>query len=299
MPLELDAVRAFLSVAQDSSFTKAAVQLGLSKSRVSLLVQSLETELGCRLFQRSTRAVLLTSDGEQFMPRAQRLSQDAEELSTMFRAPRTLKGRLRIDLPVNIARDWVLPRLPDFTSLYPQLEIQLSTTDRIVDVLREGFDCVLRVGALADSSLVSKRIGLLSMVNCASAAYLAKHGVPHTLDDLDHHFLVHYSWQLNAEPPTFEYREGQRFKDKTMRSQLTVNNVDAYHAACLAGFGIAQIGCISLGKGASGERLVEILPQLMCKPLPVSLLHGYSRSVPQRVRVFMSWLERVLAPYLE
>ncbi|MBL9039370.1 MAG: LysR family transcriptional regulator [Archangium sp.] len=298
MGLELDAVRAFLKVAEVSSFTRAAAQLGLSKSRVSVLIQSLEVELGCRLLQRSTRTVRLTSDGEQFLSRAERFAQDAESLSTMFRAPSNVKGRLRVDLPVNMARDRVIPRLPEFLAQHPLLEVQLSTTDRRVDVLREGFDCVLRVGALADSSLVVKRLGAMTMMNCASAGYVARFGAPKTLADLERHQVVHYSSRLDGEPPAFEYRDGPKYRDLPMRAVVTVNNVDAYYAACLAGFGIIQAPRLSVAPALVSGALVEVLPELTSAPLVVSLVHGYARAVPQRVRVFMSWLAGVIAPHL-
>ncbi len=295
--MTLDAVRAFSKVAELSSFTRAASQLGLSKSRVSLLVAALESHLGSRLLQRSTRTVQLTSEGESFVPRAERLLQDAEALSTMFEAPSTVRGRLRVDLPVTLARDRVIPRLPEFFAAHPLLEVQLSTTDRRVDLLREGFDCVLRVGALDDSALVVRRLGAMSMMNCASAGYVAKYGVPTTLEQLDEHFVVHYSSKLGADAPAFEYRDGARYRDKPMRAMVTVNNVDAYHAACVAGLGIIQVPRSSMGAALAAGTMVEILPQHASAPLPVSLVHGYARAVPQRVRVFMSWLARVLAPH--
>lgn len=293
MALELDSVRAFQKVAEQGSFTRAAAQLGLSKSRVSILVSELEREVGSRLVLRTTRAVQLTAEGEQFLARAAGFLHDADELATMFSAPSTLKGRLRVDLPVALARDRIIPRLPEFFAAHPQLELQLSATDRRVDLLREGFDCVLRVGALDDSSLQVKRLGVLPMMNCASPAYLVRHGVPKTLDALDAHYVVHYESRLGSERPAFEYRQGHRRVDKPMRALVTVNNTDAYRAACHAGLGIIQVPRLG-----TDEALREVLPDFTCAPLPVSLVHGYARAAPQRVRVFMRWLERVLRPFV-
>ncbi|MGV3619311.1 MAG: LysR family transcriptional regulator [Archangium sp.] len=293
MALELDSVRAFQKVAEQGSFTRAAAQLGLSKSRVSILVTELEKEVGSRLVLRTTRTVQLTAEGEQFLARAEGLLHDADELATMFSAPSTLKGRLRVDLPVALARDRVIPRLPEFFAAHPNLELQLSATDRRVDVLREGFDVVLRVGALDDSSLQVKRLGMLPMMNCASAAYLVRYGVPKTLGDLDEHFIVHYASRLGTEAPSFEYRQGKQWLEKPMRALVTVNNTDAYRAACRAGLGIIQVPRLG-----NDDELREVLPEFTCAPLPVSIVHGYSRSAPQRVRVFVSWLERVLRPYV-
>src|SRR5688572_16037499 len=139
--MDLQAVRIFVRVAELGSFTRAGEQLGLSKARASIRVQELEAELGCQLLLRTTRAVRLTEDGEQFLPRAKRLVLEADELSGMFQARSTLRGRVRIDLPIRFARDHVIPRLPELLSTHSQLELLVSTTDQRIDVVREGFDC--------------------------------------------------------------------------------------------------------------------------------------------------------------
>lgn len=299
MSIDLEGVRAFLEVAKLASFTRASSHLGTSKSRVSLLVQALERELGVALLQRSTRAVHLTTDGEQFSLRARRLLAEADELTAMFQAPRALRGQVRADLPIRFARNVVIPRLPEFMALHPELEVLLSTTDRRVDVLRDGFDCVLRIGSLEDSSLAARRLGVMPMLNCASPAYLSRHGTPRTLADLDEHWLVHYSLKFGADAPAFEYREGDRYVQRPMRSRVTVNNADAYSAACLAGLGIIQVPRSGQAASLSAGALVEVLPDFNAAPMPVSLLHAYGRNAPKRVRAFMAWLAELVTPHLQ
>ena len=291
--IDLEAVRVFLSVAELSSFTKAAEQLGLSKSRASLRVRALEDELGSHLFQRTTRAVRLTPDGEQLLARARHLVADADEISAMFQAPSTLRGRVRVELPITMGREAIIPRLPDFLAAHPHLEVLVGTSDRRVDVVREGFDCVLRIGALDDSRLVARRLGTLAMANYAGDAYVRKHGVPVTLADLDRHYLVHYSGSLDGEP-VFEHREGTHWRLRPMRALVTVNSADAYEAACRAGLGIIQ----APKWRRRTEGLVEILPEHTCKPMPVSLLHPHGANVPKRVRAVLTWLEHVVAELL-
>jgi DNA-binding transcriptional LysR family regulator len=298
MSLDLEGVRAFLKVAELASFTRAGSYLGVSKSRVSLAVAALERELGVSLLKRSTRAVHLTSDGEQFIVRAQRLLADADELAAMFELPRAVRGAVRASLPVRLACEAVIPRLPEFLAAYPEVEVSLSTTDRRVDVLRDGFDCVLRVGPLEDSGLAARRLGFLPMMNCASSAYLRRYGTPRTLGDLDAHYVVHYSLELGADAPSFEYRDGDRYLDRPMRSRVTVNDSDAYTAACVAGLGIIQVPRWGKAHHMGSGVLVEILPDFTCEPMPVSLLHAYARNVPKRVRLFMSWLVELVAPLL-
>lgn len=299
MAMDLETVRAFVKVAELASFTQAAQHLGVSKSRVSLRVRALEAELGTHLLQRTTRAVRLAPDGERFLVRARRLLADADEVAGMFQAPRALRGTLRVDLPVNFARQLVIPRLPEFLAAHPHLEVQLSTTDRRVDVVRDGFDCVLRIGALVDSGLVARRLGALRMVNCASPGYLARHGTPRTLADLDDHVLVHYSARFGADAPGFEYRDGDRYRERPMRARVTVNAADAYLAACVAGLGIVQAPRSGMAERLTDGGLVEILPAYTCAPMPVSLVHAHGGNVPQRVRAFMDWLARLLEPHLD
>jgi DNA-binding transcriptional LysR family regulator len=297
--MDLEAVRIFVKVAELSSFTRAAEQLGMPKSRVSLHVSALEEEVGSRLLQRTTRVVRPTPDGEQFLVRARRLVAEADELAAMFQAPSTLRGRVRIDLPVTIARDLIIPRLPELLAAHPSLEILLSTTDRRVELVREGFDCVLRIGALPDSALIAKRLGAFSMMNYASPAYLRKYGVPRTIDDLDRHYVVHYSLSLGGDEPTFEYKDGDRYRERPMRSFVTVNNVDAYEAACAAGLGIIQAPRRGFREAVERGLLIEVLPELLCAPMPVALVHGHGRNVPRRVRAVMAWLGQIVEPYLE
>jgi len=271
--MDLEALRIFVKVAELASFTRAAEQLGLPKARVSTAVQGLEARIATRLLHRTTRSVRLTPDGEQFLERSKALLTDAEQLHAMFQqAPSALRGRLRIDLPASMARDHVIPRLPEFLAAHPQVQISLSTSDRRVDPVLEGFDCVLRVGSLPDSGLVARTLGHLRMCNCASPAYLAAHGVPQSLADLDRHQLIHYSPGLVAEPPGWEYPDGDVYRLQPMRGVLTVNSTDAYQAACLAGLGLIQAPRIGM------RRQLDL---------------------GTRVQVLTAWLAQVLAPLLD
>lgn len=295
--MDIEAVRIFLKTAELASFTRAAKQLGVSKSQASLRISSLEALLGVRLLTRTTRAVRLTSDGEQFVGRARRLVDEVDEASSMFQLPRNLRGKVRVDLPMTLARDLFIPRLPELLAKYPQLEVLLSTTDRLVDVVREGFDCVLRVGRLRDSGLVARRLGVISVQNYASPTYLLKHGTPQSLDDLARHFVVNYAPDLADIAPSFEYFDGARYRELPMRSYITVNNADSYAAACAAGLGIIQAPSFR-GETSGRTGLVEVLPQYRAKPMPVSIVHAHGRNVPRRAAIVIDWIARVMAPRL-
>jgi DNA-binding transcriptional LysR family regulator len=296
--LDLETVRAFVRVAELGSFTRAASHLAVPKARVSQQVQRLEGAVGARLLHRTTRAVRLTPDGELFLARARTLLLESEDLGAMFAGPGALRGRVRIDLPVNLARDAVIPRIPDLLARHPNLELQVSTTDRLVDVVGEGFDCVVRVAALRDSSLVAIRLGKLEMINCASAGYLRTYGKPKSLADLDRHVLVHYSSTLGSDVPEFEYHDGAGYRVRPMKSVVTVNNADAFQAACRAGLGIIQVPRAGVAKALGTGELVEVLPKFRGQALSVFLLHPHGRNVPKRVRVVLDWLESILRPHL-
>lgn len=295
MRLDPDALRTFVKVAELGSFTRAGEQLGIGKAKASQQLKALEARLGVQLLHRTTRLVQLTAEGEELLPRARRLALELEELAAQYQSAGALGGRVRVDLPVGFARNILVPRLPELLARHPALELVLSATDRRVDPVREGFDLVLRVGALRDSELVVRRLGELRMMNCASPDYLRRRGVPQRLEDLEQHLVVHYSSTLGAEPPSFEYPDGTTYREWPMRSLVTVNNVDAYHAACLAGLGIVQVPRFAMSADLAAGRCVEVLPALTCAPLPVSLLHTHGRSVPRRVRVVMAWIAEQMA----
>ncbi len=297
--MDLEALRLFVKVAELQSFTRAAEQLGVSKARVSLRVKALEAQAGVRLLLRTTRTVRVTPDGEHFLARARRIVLESDELGAMFQAPAALSGRVRVDLPVVLARDVIIPRLRELLDEHPALEVLVSATDRRVDLLREGFDLVVRVGTLVDSGLSVRRLGVLPMMNYASPGYVARHGLPRTLADLDGHLLVNYSPDLGADPPELEYKEGGRYRTRRMKSLVTVNSVEAYLSACLAGLGIIQVPRNGKATLVAAKQLVEILPRFTAAPMPVSLVHGHGKTVPRRVRVVMSWLADILAPGVE
>ena len=296
---QLEAMRIFVRVAEQSSFTRAAESLGLRKTSVSHAVQTLESALGARLLHRTTRRVQLTQDGQAYYERARELLAEFEELETLFqRSAQALRGRLRIDMPSALARQHVLPQLPAFLAAHPHLDVELSSTDRYVDVVREGFDCVVRAGPLADSRLVARRLGAYRIVNCASPAYLARHGTPHALEDLAHHHLIHYVSTLGARSSGFEYPQGDEYRTLPMAGVLTVNRADAYEHACLAGLGIIQAPAAGVREYLQSGALVQILPQYPPAPMPVSIVYAHRRNLPRRVAAFMDWIALLMQPHL-
>lgn len=289
----------FVRVAELNSFTKAAESLGMPKASVSTYVQQLESQVGTRLFHRTTRNVQLTVDGIAFYERCKDLLIEVEETESMFRDEVTgLKGRIRVDLPVAISKTAIIPRLSEFLKDHPNIELEVSSTDRRVDLIQEGFDCVVRVGTLVDSGLIARHVGELKVANCASPAYLKKYGIPKKLEDLSSHLLVHYALTLGGKPFGFEYVEGGKYKNLKMKGVITVNSTDAYQAACLSGLGIIQAPEIGMRSLIKSGMLQEVLPKLQSEPMPVSIVYPNRRNLPKRVKVFMDWLDKVIKDYI-
>ena len=296
-----ESLRIFVRVAELASFSAAADQLGLPRTTVSAAVREAEAELGTRLLHRTTRRVQLTQDGQVVCERALDLLADVDELRGLFRADAaSLQGRLRVDMPEALANDLVLPALPAFLAQHPALEIQLSSVDRRVDLVREGFDCVLRVGRIGDASLIARPLGAYRMVNVASPGYLKAHGRPETPDDLGRHQQVHYVPNLGNRPDGFEYLDDAgNTQTVAMAGTLTVNTTAAYATAALAGLGIVQVPEAGVRAHLRARRLVEVLPKWCAAPLPVTLVYAHRRHQPRRVQVFMDWLAALVTPRLQ
>ncbi|HWU98421.1 MAG TPA: LysR family transcriptional regulator [Oxalicibacterium sp.] len=292
---KIELLRTFVRVAEAGSFTQAAASLGLQKASVSEHVRTLENLVGARLLHRTTRKVQPTHDGIALLERSKDLLSDMDELEGMFRHDgAALEGRLRVDMPTVFARKTVLPHLASFLNKYPHIRIELSSTDRRVDLVREGFDCVVRVGDVNEPSLIARPLGALVMANAASPAYLKIHGVPKKLEDLAQHKLIHYSPILGARPAGFEYVMDGQSCELPMAGNVTVNNADAYEAACLNGLGLVQSPLSGLRAHLVSGALVQLLPDHVPAPMPISLLYAHRRHLSQRVRTFMEWLAALI-----
>lgn len=296
---KLELLRTFVRVTELSSFTQAGDSLGLPRSTVSEQVRALEDLLGTRLLQRTTRKVQATQDGRVLYERSKDLLADMEELEGLFRQDEAqLTGRIRIDMPNVMARKVIVPRLPEFMDRHPLIELEISSSDRQVDLLAEGFDCVLRVGVQPDQSVVARLLCSMPMINCVSPGYLQRYGEPKTLADLAAHQLVHYVRPLGARSAGFEYAQGNKVQRIAMAGRVTVSSTDAYQSACLAGFGIIQVPGLGIRELLEKGELVAVLPDYPAPALDVSMLYAGKRHLPLRVRVLMDWLAATLKDLL-
>ena len=285
---KIHAMKLFLQVADLESFSLAAQALDQPKASVSRQIQALEASLGVRLLHRTTRRVQLTDEGMVYYERAKDLLANLDELNTMFREDAaSVSGRLRVDMPAWVASALVLPHLSAFLQLYPGIALELSSSERPVDVVREGFDCALRVGEYPQGGLAARSIGKLTVINCASPAYLARFGYPQTLECLADHALIRLA---NDEAQGFALSINGDSRRIQTGGVLTVSCAETYHSACIAGLGIIQTPRAGVKAALRDGRLIEILPQYRAAPLPVTLVYPPGRGLSRRVHLFMAWL---------
>jgi len=222
---------------------------------------------------------------------------DMDEVETDFREARVQpKGRLRVDLPATLARLLVIPALRDFFARYPQIQLDIGTGDRFVDLVRDGVDCVLRIGELGDSGMVGRRVAMLEQVTVASAAYVRRHGLPDKLSALqDGHLAVNWVSPTTRRAEPLEFMIGRRRREVVLPGCVSVSGVDAYLGCCEAGLGIAQMPRYRIVDALKSGRLRELLPSHPPPPLPMTILYPQQRQMPARLRVFVDWLVELTA----
>jgi LysR family transcriptional regulator for bpeEF and oprC len=292
----LVAMRIFARVVEAGSFVKAADSLQLSVANVSRSVQALETHLGARLLNRTTRNISITEDGEMYYQRCVNVLAEVEDMEAeLTHVKHNPKGKLKVNLPALVARTTVIPALPEFFAMYPDIEIEMGLSDRQVDIVEEGVDCVIRVGELEDSGLVAKCIGKLDRVTCASPSYLAKYGEPHTLEDLRHHIGVNYVSANTGRVRGWEFIVDGKTEVLDMKGVIAVNDADAYVQCGLHGLGILKGTRYTLAAYLKSGALQEILKDYPSPVGPISILFSPNRHLPRKIRVFVDWVVEVFA----
>lgn len=285
-------MQVFVRIAERQSFTRAADDLQIPRATVTNLMKRMEQRLGARLLERTTRTVRLTHDGEAYYRRCVRLLADMEEAEGSFRdaAP---KGLLRVNLQGTLARHFIVPALPEFLARYPGIELHIGEDDRLVDLVREGVDCVLRAGNLQDSSMVGRRVTRLEQVTVASPAYLQRHGVPDDLAALTMHRAVNYMSSATGNALPLEFTVDERIVEVNLDAVVSVTGTDLYTGAAVAGLGLVQVPRYRVQSELAAGGLVVVLPQLPPPPMPVTVLYPQSRQLSSRVRVFAQWLREI------
>ncbi|CAM4068062.1 LysR family transcriptional regulator [Bordetella tumulicola] len=290
------AMQVFVRVVDVNSFTRAADSLALPRTTVTTTIQNLERHLGVRLLNRTTRRISLTPDGAAYYDHSQRILADVEETEACFQeAAVRPQGKLRIDVPASVGQRILVPALCEFHTRYPDIELVLGMSDRRVDLVQEAVDCVIRGGELEDSTLVARRIGSFQFLTCAAPSYLARNGVPHTLDDLKNHTALNYFASRSGRNYNWDFVIDGQVHEIEMPGIVSVNDSNAHLALALQGFGLIQTArFIALPHVLAGE-LIEVMPQYKPQVLPISLLYPQSRQLSPKVRVFSDWVAELFS----
>ncbi|WKK15704.1 LysR family transcriptional regulator [Achromobacter insolitus] len=287
-------MQVFVRIAERGSFSKAAEDLQIPRPTVTNLVKRMEARLGARLLERTTRQVRLTHDGEAHYRRCVRLLADLEEADGAF-LDTSPKGLLRVNAQGTLTRFFVMPGLPAFLERYPDIVLQLGEDDRLVDLVREGVDCVLRTGVLQDSSLAGRQIALMPQVTVASPAYLERFGEPRRLEDLESHQAVNYLSSATGRGLPLDFTVEGRNVQVRPRAVVSVTGAELYTSAARAGLGLVQVPRYRVERELAAGELKIVLPGAPPAPMPVSVLYPQNRQVSARVRVFTQWLAEVIA----
>ncbi len=290
----VETMRVFARVVERRSFAHAAQDLLLSRSKVSEAVRQLEARLGVLLLQRTTRQVVPTADGEIYHRRCLAILADIDEAETMLSETEP-RGPLRIDVAGDLARCYLVPHLAGFLARYPGIALHIGEGDRMVDLVREGVDCVVRVGELSSSGLVARRVTQLEECTLASPAYLAAHGVPASLEELEGHRMIGFVSSSTGAVMPFEFQTEAGLRQVMLQVSVTVSSAMMNAALAKQGLGLVQVPRYRYAEDIAAGRLVEILKAYPPRPSPVSILYPENRKLASRARVFIDWAVRCFA----
>ena len=295
-----DAMQVFARVVETGSFTKAAATLHMNRASVTQLIQQLEARLRVRLLNRTTRKVNVTADGAAYYERVIRLLADMEDAETSLSiASMTPRGRLRVDVPSSLARMLLIPALPTFYARYPEIQLTMGVSDRIVDIIGENVDCVIRGGEIVDQSLVALHVGDLVLGIYAAPGYLQRLGTPTHPRELEDgaHSTVGFLWSRTGKALPYALQRGKERVEAQGRSLLTVDDGNAYLAAGLAGLGIIWLPQYMAKPHLASGELVPLFEDWQMTPMPMYLAFPPNRHVSAKLRVFIDWIKALMAEH--
>jgi LysR family transcriptional regulator for bpeEF and oprC len=294
---QLTAMRVFIRIAEAGTFAKAADALNIPRPTATKLVQDLESHLGVKLLQRTTRRVTVTPEGATYYERATRLLSDLEDMDSLAARTRAQpKGRVRVDIGSSLANFILIPALPNFHERYPDIQLDVGVSDRPADLIGEGVDCAIRGGVLADTSLVARRIAESDYITCASPAYLQRHGTPlHPTELTSAHGLIPYFSSLTGRTfPLYFQRNGEELEIQGHR-RCAVNESTAHLTSLLTGLGISQTFRFMAQPHLDTGALVRLFPEWTRPRQPLHVVYPQTRHLNAKLRVFVDWVAKVFA----
>ncbi|MBW5802167.1 LysR family transcriptional regulator [Halomonas elongata] len=293
-----EAMTLFVRIVESGSFTKAANGLDIPRATATLAIQRMESRLGVRLLERTTRQVRPTPEGKAFHERCVRLLAELEDAEAALKpVADNPDGVLRVEMHGAQARLIVLPRIQEFHRRYPRLELILTSGDRFVDLVGEGVDCALRSGAPADSSLVARKLAEMPQTICASPAYLESAGYPRHPDELHKHQVVNFFSGNKAVDSTLDVIVDGRSRAFEVGGWITVNDASTYVESARQGCGMIQLPRFHVAPLIKRGELVEVLPEWSKPSLPLHAVYPQRRQLSPRVRVFLDWITSIYAAW--
>jgi LysR family transcriptional regulator for bpeEF and oprC len=287
---DFSAISTFVRVVEAKSFAAAASQLGMTPSGVSRAVSRLETQLGARLLFRSTRSLRLTDDGASFHARCKEILADlAEATEAMGHARSHPVGKLRVAVHSAIGRSALIPNLAAFEQLYPDIRLELTMCDYHFDLNEEGYDCAIRMGELADSNLIARKLGYFNNVLCASPDYLRKYGAPQNIEELKQHRAINYVYPNTGKPYQWQFDTPGGRVALDIDAHMLINDGESVIQAAIAGIGIIQIPhCLAASALAKGQ-LEIVMADTISTGSPVWIVYPQKRHLSARVQAFIEW----------
>ncbi|MDY7530890.1 LysR family transcriptional regulator [Pseudomonas sp. Bout1] len=291
--MDLNAVRLLIRVAETRSFTRAAGDLGLTQSGLSRAISRLENQLGVRLLQRNTRSVSLTPDGQMLYERsAPLLAELAEAERQMLDRRASPSGLLKISTPSLFGRKVVMPVIGELTLKYPELRIEAVMTDRLVDIVDEGFDALLRTGDIQDQRLIARALPPLRWITVAAPAYLARFGTPRTVDELKDHNCLTVRNLRTSRLVDWQFMLEGKVQDVSVEGRLIFDIGDALVDGAVGGFGIAQVMDFAVREDLAAGRLVPLLEDFAGRSRAISLVYPPSRQYSPKLMAFAEALNK-------
>nr|WP_314567541.1 LysR family transcriptional regulator [uncultured Pseudomonas sp.] len=292
----LEAMRAFCRIVETGSFTRAAQALNVAKTTISGQIQGLESLLSVKLLHRTTRRVTPTTDGAAYYLRARSVLDDIDELEVSMSQNRNeARGRVRVEMPSPVGTCLIIPSLPDFLTLHPNIQLDIGCSERVVDLVQEGVDCAFRGGPVTDQDLVCRPVGQMRFCLCASSLYLQN--TPRLLNpaDLMHHRYLAFIFPGSRKQLTSVLHKGADSFTIDQPPAMRFNHGDAYMKAGLSGLGIICVPLAQASPHLQSGQLVQVLPEWTPDGMPISLVYPYSRHLSARVRAFVDWAAALMA----
>ncbi|ALL40474.1 hypothetical protein AR325_25995 (plasmid) [Serratia marcescens] len=291
---KLKAMQIFVRVVETNSFSRAAESLGMPRAGITIAVQRLEKLLQVKLLNRNTRTLNLTDEGVKYFNHCNKIIKEIEVTESEFQtSTKMLQGSIKVEVTSAIARHVLIPNLRDFELAYPDIKIAISSSDNLVDLIKNGVDCAIRVGHLQDSTLIAKNIGYIDFIICGSPLYFSTREKPTTIDDLKIHKAVRYCSRKTGTPLDWVIKSNDNLKQIDIDYKYSVNDADSYLECGIHGLGLIMPAKFMAEKHIVSGELINVLPSIITPKLPISIVYPQKNKAAKKVTIFNEWVASI------